>query len=607
MTVFLRGVAAWLWLLSASVLVAQPTAPVADRRPGFIQVKCESGIRVVLDGKVCGVTSKELGGLVIQDVPPGQYVIQAQKEGFRAQEFRLSVQPGGVQVVWVLPFQERVPAGGVAVPAIGQYPGTLIVRTVPTDCRLRIPKLGIEADKFAEECRCEGVPAETYDIEAVALGQTLKQAVVIEPGKTAEVLFNFVRGEVQTVAAQPASGPGETAPAPVLNTTETVQRLEAELAETERQLTDVRSVLQVARQGTSLDEVRRLLAQRDGLARRQRDLAFELSVMRQRGRNEEEGARRVATAQRRKQFEAEYAEYGQLVRDPDLLPEVKDQAWQALCRSWSVEPGKGAGRLLWDDNKAVPYRVLSRVIDLGEGVDLELVEVIAGAFAMGSEDGDDDEQPVRTITMSRPFWIGKFEVTQGQYRAVTGASPAHFRGEDRPVEGVTWQDACAFCARLTERERKAERLPAGYQYRLPTEAEWEYACRAGTSSPYAFGDRLGPALANYDVSQGAGRGGPAPARETLPVGSFRPNAWDLYDMHGNVWEWCLDYYDREYYGRAPVIAPCNVRPGASVVCRGGSWTNPMSFCRSANRNYGDPRQANHMTGFRVVLGMPLGE
>jgi formylglycine-generating enzyme required for sulfatase activity len=573
-------------------------------------VKCEPGVRILLDGRTVGVTTRDLGGLVVQDVTPGQYVIQAQKEGFRTQEVRVSVEPGAVHVVRVLPFEERAAAvaGGSVATAIGQHAGVLIVRSVPIDCRLRIAKLGIDAEKFVAECRCDGVPAGTYEIEAGALGQTLKQAVTVEAGRTTEVLLNFVRGEVQTVATPPPQPAGETAPpSAAQSTAEAVKRLENDLAETERELTEVRGVLQISREGTGLDEVKRLLERRDGLARRQRELSFELSVMRQRSRNEEESARREASVRRRKAFDADYAEYGRLLRDPDLLPEIKDQAWLELCRKWSVEPGKGAGRLLWDETRALPYKILTRVVDLGEGVELELVEVIAGTFSMGSEDGDDDEKPVRGVSASRPFWIGKYEVTQGQYRVVAEASPAHFRGENRPVESVTWRDAEGFCRRLTDRERKAGKLPVGYLYRLPTEAEWEYACRAGTTTPYAFGERLDPTLANYDVSQGAGRGAPAPARETLPVGSFRPNAWDLYDMHGNVWEWCVDWYDRDYYSRAPVTNPCNVRPSSSAVCRGGSWTSPMSFCRSANRNYSDPRQANHMTGFRVVLGTPLGE
>jgi formylglycine-generating enzyme required for sulfatase activity len=605
----MRVLAMILCLFGWAGLCAEPALSTAGLRPGFIQVKCEPGVRILLDGKVTGLTSRDLGGHVIQDVPPGLYVIQAQKEGFRAQESRITVHPGAVQVVWFLPFDERAIAGvaGVAPAAIGQRTGVLVIRSVPVECRLHIPKLGIDAEKFAAECRCEAVPAGTYEIEAAALGQSLRQAVTVEEGKTADVFINFIRGEVQTLATLPPAVPGAASAPAAAPTAETVQRLAAELAECERELGGVRSVLQVAREGTGLDEVRRLLARRDDLARRQRELAFELSVMRQRQRQEEDGLRREATLQRRKEFDADYAEYGRLLLDADLLPEMKDRAWQALCQRWSIEPGKGAGRLLWDDTKAVPYQIVSRVVDLGDGVEMELVEVIAGSFAMGSEDGDADEKPVRTIFLTKALWMGRFEVTQAQYRAVTGDSPAHFRGENRPVENVTWREATAFCQRLTERERQAETLPSGYQYRLPTEAEWEYACRAGSATPYAFGDRLEPAVANYDVSQGAGRGAPSSARETLPVGSFRPNPWDLHDLHGNVWEWCADWYDRAYYARAPATNPCNVRPSSSVVCRGGSWANPMSFCRSANRNYSDPRRANHMTGFRVVLGPPPGE
>jgi formylglycine-generating enzyme required for sulfatase activity len=582
------------------IAVLAQSAP-ADRRPGFIQVKSEAGVRIFLDGKDSGSTARDLGGLVIQDVLPGTYVIQARKEGFRAQEMRVSVLPGAVHLVYVLPFRER--AGAAAEAAITQYTGTLIIRSVPVDCRLRIPDLLMDAQQSEPEYRNDAIPAGAYDIEATALGQTLKQTVTVEADRTADVLFNFVRGEVQVVMAQPAPAVTKV-PAPAAPTAAAIEQLEALLQATERELGEVRGELQAAKDTVDLTKIRGMMERRDELDRKKRDLSFELNAMRQRGRDETESARREDAERKHKAFAASYAEFTRILRDPDLPAELKARAWQDVCKSWAVEPGASVGRLLWDEARTAPYKVLSRVVQLEGGVELELVEIVAGVFAMGSEDGDDDEKPVHPVSIARPFWIGKYEVTQAQYRAVTGSMPAHFRGDNRPVENVTWLDADGFCKRLTEREKKAGRLLGSETFRLPTEAEWEYACRAGTTTSFSYADQLAPALANYDVSQGAPKPRPTPARETLPVGSFKPSPWDLYDMHGNVWEWCADWYDREYYGRSPQLNPFNVRPSGAMVCRGGSWINPASFCRSANRNSGDPRQANHMTGFRVVLGPP---
>ena len=597
----IHGTALGILLLGMVTALAQ-TAP-ADRRPGFIQVRAEPGVRILLDGQEAGTTAHDLGGLVIPDVTPGTYVIQARREGFRPQELRVAVQPGAVHLVYVLPFQERAGAAGAAEEAITQYTGTLVVRTVPVDCRLRIPGLLLDSQQSVLESRNDAVPVGAYEIEATALGQTLRQAVTVEAGKTAEVLFNFVRGEVQVMMAQPFLTAVRT-PTSAAPTAAAVAELEGLLQAAERELGEVRSELQTSKEAVDLERIRRMLERRDELDRKRRDLSFELNVMRQRSRDEAESVRREAAQQKRRGFEASYAEFVRIQRDQDLSAELKAKAWQALCKAWGIDPGASVGRLLWDDAKAAPYRVLSRVVQLEGGVELELVEIVAGSFAMGSEDGDDDEKPVHVVSITRPFWIGKYEVTQAQYRAVMGSMPAHFRGDNRPVENVTWLDADAFCRRLTERERKADRLSAAEGFRLPSEAEWEYSCRAGTTTPFSCGDQLTAVLANYDTSQGAGRAGLAPARETLPVGSFKTNPWDLHDLHGNVWEWCADWHDREYYARSPQVNPLNVRPTAAAVCRGGSWTNPASFCRSANRNSGDLRQANHMTGFRVVLGAP---
>jgi formylglycine-generating enzyme required for sulfatase activity len=212
---------------------------------------------------------------------------------------------------------------------------------------------------------------------------------------------------------------------------------------------------------------------------------------------------------------------------------------------------------------------------------------------MGSENGDSDEKPVRTVRISRDFWMGKTEVTQAEYRQVTGKSPSTFKGDDLPVERVSWDDAVAFCEELTRRERAAGRLPQGYVYRLPTEAEWEYAAKGGSKSKgftYAGGN---------DIDTVAWHGGNS-GTTTHPVGKKAANELGLHDMSGNVWEWCSDWYQDSYSG-LPDADPKGPGEGSDRVNRGGSWFLDASFCRSAHRRRYRPSYAGINLGFRVVL------
>lgn len=256
---------------------------------------------------------------------------------------------------------------------------------------------------------------------------------------------------------------------------------------------------------------------------------------------------------------------------------------------------------LWHQNLAVPtgtppVQTISN-----------MVWIPCGTFTMGSpasESGSwDDERPQTRVTLTQGFWMGKYEVTQGEYLSLMGNNPSLFNGIafsfccgegcltnygcdlSRPVESVTWDDAVAYCAALTQRERSTGRLPAGYEYRLPTEAQWEYACRAGTTTAYHNGPTLTRGMAN------------ASACYTVSVGSYAPNAWGLHDMHGNVKEICLD--ELGDYPGGSVTDPVGPTPGEFPVARGGGWPDDFYYCRSAWRGYAF--YAFGDGGFRVVL------
>jgi formylglycine-generating enzyme required for sulfatase activity len=230
-------------------------------------------------------------------------------------------------------------------------------------------------------------------------------------------------------------------------------------------------------------------------------------------------------------------------------------------------------------------------------LNLEMACIGPGMFTMGSpalESGRSrDEGPQTQVTLTKGYWLGKTEVTQAQWEALMGSNPSGIKGSDRPVEQVSWDDAMEFCRRLTERERSAGRLPEGYAYTLPTEAQWEYACRAGTIGQYG-GDGNLDDMGWYEHNSGG---------KTHPVGQKRANAWGLHDMHGNVWEWCLDWYG-DYPGGS-VCDPTGPDSGPGRVLRGGGWLDAAGFCRSAFRYWRDPGDRFGILGFRLALSSPV--
>ncbi|WP_035140242.1 bifunctional serine/threonine-protein kinase/formylglycine-generating enzyme family protein [Fischerella sp. PCC 9605] len=231
------------------------------------------------------------------------------------------------------------------------------------------------------------------------------------------------------------------------------------------------------------------------------------------------------------------------------------------------------------------------VEDLGNGITLEMVQIPGGTFTMGSPAGeaqrDSDEGPQHQVTVPG-FFMGKYEVTQAQYQAIMGNNPSYFKGEKRPVENVSWNDAVEFCKRLSQK--------TGRTYRLPSEAEWEYACRAGTTTPFYFGETITTDLANYnEAPEGQYR------QETTDVGKFPPNSFGLYDMCGNVWEWCLNKYHNNYEEAPTGGSEWLSDDGNDArLLRGGSWNSSRISCRSANRSRNIPENGLSIFGFRLV-------
>ncbi|MBR6057402.1 MAG: SUMF1/EgtB/PvdO family nonheme iron enzyme [Victivallales bacterium] len=238
------------------------------------------------------------------------------------------------------------------------------------------------------------------------------------------------------------------------------------------------------------------------------------------------------------------------------------------------------------------------------GVKLEMVKIPKGDFTMGSPEGELGRYLSETkhhVYLSKDFWLGKTEVTQAQYEALMKGNPSNFKkGGDYPVEKVTWNDAMEFCRRLTELERNAGRFPKGYEYTLPTEAQWEYACRAGTTTALNNGMNLMDEKYNCEnLNETAWYDYHKDERSTHPVGLKKENKWGLYDMQGNVYEWCLDWYGN--YSAGSNTDPKGPSTGSRRVCRGGSWNGLARNCRSANRYYFGPSLGYSGIGFRVAL------
>jgi len=282
------------------------------------------------------------------------------------------------------------------------------------------------------------------------------------------------------------------------------------------------------------------------------------------------------------------------------------QSWEAFLRDYKdssrvLEARQRLKELLKPRaTEGLPGDYLT--VDLGFDVELSLRLIPAGEFMMGAVLGDDNahynENPQHRVEISRPFYMGVHEVTQKQWQRVMGSDPSGFKGADHPVENVSWKEAVAFCLKVSEL--------TGETYRLPTEAEWEYACRAGSKTKYYWGNSISEGIIKQyawyenNALDGYWTSPHAALEGTQSVGQKLSNAWGLFDMCGNVWEWCSDWYSANYYLNSPTKDPQGPTSGAYRVIRGGCWINKAEFLRASDRNWAKPYNLNRNIGFRVL-------
>jgi len=334
---------------------------------------------------------------------------------------------------------------------------------------------------------------------------------------------------------------------------------------------------------------------------------LELALLKIKKLKEAQQKEKEAKGRKFKNLLADLKKY-QTIEKSDLDDETKYSAWKAMKRKypkWSSGIGSGDStgmvyRALEEDNDGT-YAEIAKAsgfeLSKTNSIGMEFVYIKPGSFMMGSpsnESGRDDDEVQHRVSITKSFYIQTTEVTQGQWKAVMGSNPSHFKncGDDCPVENVSWNDVKEFIHKLNQREGSGT-------YRLPSEAEWEYAARAGTDTPFSFGRCLSTDQANYHGNyplSGCAKG--KYRNSTIRVASFSPNAWGLYDMHGNVYEWCQDWYAKYYSSSA--TDPTGPSSGSYRVIRGGGWLNYARVCRSANRVSCTPGYRGYDLGFRLL-------
>jgi len=291
-----------------------------------------------------------------------------------------------------------------------------------------------------------------------------------------------------------------------------------------------------------------------------------------------------------------------------------NDAQRRLLALWDIEPESGNLTGSTSYSRINPSEVGIRLEQISNSIGMLLVSIPPGEFLMGSpatEARRASEEYQHRVLITKPYWLGAYQVTQAEFARVIHENPSYFshtgKGRDRvvdldteglPVEEVSWDDAIEFCARLSSAPEESK---LGITYRLPTEAEWEYACRASTRTPFHFGSSLAGMEANCDGTEpyGSELKGRFLDRPTT-VGSYGANAYGLHDMHGNVWEWCQDWYSVSAYERSRLTDPKGPSGGTCRVARGGGWNTPARFCRAACREWYSPSRRFGHLGFRVA-------
>jgi formylglycine-generating enzyme required for sulfatase activity len=332
-------------------------------------------------------------------------------------------------------------------------------------------------------------------------------------------------------------------------------------------------------------------------------------------RKEQEELTRRAEEEKRRQEQTELARQAageKLRKEQETVPQQKTKQPEAIPRKAPVEKSRGPKKIFLgialvtiiiitsvfiikniSSNSGPQHNIPVKDSSQTTAASLNglfsldnFAEIPAGSFQMGSENGYDDEKPLHTVRITKSFYLGKHEVTREQWESVMGNNPSYFKGKNLPVEQVSWNDVRKFLDRLNQQTGREI-------FRLPTEAEWEYACRAGTTADYA--GNLDD-MAWYDSNSGG---------KTHPVGTKQPNEWGLYDMHGNVYEWCADWYGETYYDECKkkgiVEDPAGPESGSFRVLRGGAWYSNAQGCRSADRYNDSPGPRNDYIGFRLVF------
>ncbi|MFO0925716.1 MAG: bifunctional serine/threonine-protein kinase/formylglycine-generating enzyme family protein [Gemmataceae bacterium] len=325
------------------------------------------------------------------------------------------------------------------------------------------------------------------------------------------------------------------------------------------------------------------------LADRQHDYAAAVQVLNGVAEHLREAALYDMVRDRRDRVERldrEIREAVQQTRVNGLRPRVEELL--------TLQPGRDDLRRLLERLPKGPIPGETTTVNVG-GVPMKFAWIPPGSFLMGSpptEEQRSDNETQHRVTLTQGYWLGVHEVTQAQWRAVMGNNPSKFKGDNLPVESVSWDDCQAFCRKLGEK--------TGKRFRLPTEAEWEYACRAGTTTTFHFGETISTEQANYDGNYTYGRGKKGTyCQKTTPVGNYPANSWGLHDMHGNVWEWCQDWFGA--YGLQDIKDPKGLLSGAARVLRGGSWYGHPWNCRAAFRRRLVPDRRYGTYGCRVLL------